>query len=107
MKLKSIKIAHNSSDSIKVEINVRAYTDEKNKGLRGFADVAILENGKYTNGFNALQLVETTEGNLVIIEPKQKAYKDKEGAWKAQSFYVMKKAVKEDLVKHILANAQA
>lgn len=104
---KFTKISFDQDATTKVEINVRAFSDEKNKGLRGFADVAIIKNNKYAMGYNALQLVETSEGNLVIIEPKQKAYKDKEGNWKATPFYVMSKTIKEDLVARILADARA
>lgn len=101
------KITFDQNETTKVEINVRPFTDEKNKGIRGFVDVGVLRDGKYAQGYNALQVVETSEGNLVIIEPKQKAYKDKDGNFKSQAYYVLAKAIKEDLVKHILAEAIA
>ncbi len=104
--LKLIKktITFKSGDNT-VNIFLNPYTNEKNKNLRGFANVSILtEDNKMSQQFNNLQVVEGKKENIFLVEP-QENFKDKEGKWANSPIYLMKRTIKDDLAFRIVKEA--
>ena len=74
--------------------------DYKNGALKGFANVEIYQGKEFYSRYN-FTIIETKKGELFLTEVGRKAKKDN-GDWYTLTDFVAPKAIKEDVLKHIV-----
>lgn len=92
MKIENRKIEV-TRGTAKVILTVRAY---EQKALKGFVNVAVEVEGKFSHAFNDLRIVENKEGEIFLKEPTK--YFEKDGEKKDSPIYIAKKSLKDDIV---------
>lgn len=85
--------------SAKVILTVRAF---EQKALKGFVNVAVELDGKFSHAFNDFRIVETKDGDIFLKEPTK--FFEKDGEKKDSPIYIAKKSLKDDLIAILKEN---
>lgn len=100
MSVKTFSIKNGTTET---QVQFRPQTFENNKALIGFVNISIIKEGTFSSAFNAIQVIKTEKATF-LKEPEQKAYKDKEGNWKATPYMILPKGLKDMVIAELIKN---
>lgn len=98
--LKIQSVNYNSKE-LNIDVQVTPVNFENDQNFKAFVNVTIKKGETLHAVYNSLQLVKSPKtGHFFLAEPK-KNYKDKDGNWKSQVWYLLPAEVKKNILDHM------
>lgn len=96
-----IQSVNYTNGALNIDVQVTPVNFENDQNFKAFVNVTIKKGEELHAIYNSMQLVKSPKsGHFFLAEPK-KNYKDKDGNWKSQVFYLLPAEVKKDILAHM------